>query len=55
MIFQKKECKRLTFADHVHRVSYAVPLEIIYLTPLLKWNPYNIPFVKGKIRSSCYA
>lgn len=25
------------------RVSYAMPLEIVYLTPLLKWNPYNLP------------
>ncbi|XP_035828404.1 uncharacterized protein LOC101855217 [Aplysia californica] len=24
------------------RFSYAIPLEIIYLTPLLSWNPYNI-------------
>uniref|UniRef100_A0A0B7AYD4 Uncharacterized protein n=1 Tax=Arion vulgaris TaxID=1028688 RepID=A0A0B7AYD4_9EUPU len=24
------------------RVSYAVPLEVIYMTPLTKWNPYNI-------------
>ena len=22
--------------------SYAIPLEIIYLTPLYKWNPYNL-------------
>lgn len=26
------------------RVSYAVPLEILYLTPLHSWNPYDIPF-----------
>uniref|UniRef100_A0A0B7B1R3 Uncharacterized protein n=1 Tax=Arion vulgaris TaxID=1028688 RepID=A0A0B7B1R3_9EUPU len=24
------------------RVSYAIPLEVIYMTPLTKWNPYNI-------------
>lgn len=24
--------------------SYAIPLEIIYLTPLYKWNPYNLPY-----------
>lgn len=24
------------------KFSYAIPLEIIYLTPLTKWNPYNI-------------
>jgi hypothetical protein len=27
--------------------SYAIPPEIIYLTPLSKWNPYDIEF-KGK-------
>eukprot|EP01064_Diplonema_japonicum_P013228 TRINITY_DN20730_c0_g1_i1.p1 TRINITY_DN20730_c0_g1~~TRINITY_DN20730_c0_g1_i1.p1 ORF type:complete len:1139 (+),score=327.72 TRINITY_DN20730_c0_g1_i1:46-3462(+) len=26
------------------RWSYSIPLEIIYLTPLSKWNPYNIPY-----------
>jgi len=28
--------------------SYAIPLEIIYMTPLYKWNPYNIEY-KGLI------
>ncbi|XP_067943091.1 uncharacterized protein [Watersipora subatra] len=26
------------------RVSYALPLEIVYMTPLLRWNPYNIEY-----------
>ncbi|CAG5124556.1 unnamed protein product, partial [Candidula unifasciata] len=26
------------------RVSHAIPLEIIYLTPLLSWNPYTITY-----------
>jgi hypothetical protein len=26
------------------RWSYAIPLEIIYMTPLSKWNPYDIPY-----------
>ena len=26
------------------RASYAVPLEIIYLTPLARWNPHNITY-----------
>ena len=26
------------------RWSYAIPLEIVYTTPLSNWNPYNIPF-----------
>ena len=24
--------------------SYAIPLEVIYMTPLSKWNPYNIQY-----------
>ena len=27
-----------------HRFSYAIPLEIVYMTPLSKWNPYNIEY-----------
>jgi len=27
--------------------SYAIPLEVVYLTPLQTWNPYNIPFKEG--------
>eukprot|EP00111_Clytia_hemisphaerica_P017985 TCONS_00053240-protein len=26
------------------KVSYAIPMEIIYLTPLANWNPYNIQY-----------
>ena len=33
------------------RWSYAIPLEIIYLTPLYKWNPYDIEY-KGDASSS---
>lgn len=29
-------------AEGVSKMSYAIPLEMIYLTPLGKWNPYNI-------------
>ncbi len=31
--------------------SWAIPLEIIYLTPLHKWNPHNIKY-KGDFRSA---
>eukprot|EP00794_Sanderia_malayensis_P005384 gene5384-6057_t len=31
--------------------SWAIPLELIYLTPLQKWNPYNIQY-KGEARSA---
>lgn len=27
--------------------TYAIPLEIIYLTPLTKWNPYDIEYKEG--------
>lgn len=30
--------------------TYAIPLEIVYMTPLLKWNPYEIQY-KGDKRS----
>ena len=30
--------------------SYAIPLEIVYLTPLLKWNPYGLEY-KGEAAS----
>jgi len=26
----------------ISKWSYAIPMEIVYLTPLTKWNPYNI-------------
>lgn len=29
----------------ISRWSYAIPLEIIYQTPLTQWNPYDIQFV----------
>ncbi|BFZ11231.1 hypothetical protein BsWGS_14270 [Bradybaena similaris] len=31
-------------ADAELRMSYAFPLEVIYMTPLLSWNPYNFTF-----------
>jgi len=30
----------------VSRWSYAIPIEVIYLTPLTKWNPYNVTYVE---------
>ncbi len=32
------------------RMTYAIPLEIIYLTPLSTWNPYNLHY-KGEAKS----
>merc|ERR1712179_88328 len=34
--------------DHEARYSYAVPLELIWLTPLYSWNPYDLPFRDNK-------
>ena len=33
------------------RFSYAIPLEIIYLTPLNRWNPFNLEY-KGSERTA---
>ena len=41
----EKKCTTYT-----QRYTYAIPLEIIYLTPLSRWNPYNIQY-KGIFRS----
>merc|ERR1719481_235465 len=30
----------------ISRWSYAIPIEVIYLTPLTKWNPYNVTYVE---------
>jgi len=30
-----------------YKYSYAIPLEIIYLTPLSSWNPYDLPSEGG--------
>ncbi|XP_021353198.1 uncharacterized protein LOC110450204 [Mizuhopecten yessoensis] len=34
------------------RYSYAIPLEIIWLTPLLTWNPYNLAYIAGDVHTS---
>ncbi|KAH9519981.1 hypothetical protein Btru_071409 [Bulinus truncatus] len=36
---QQDSCVRQT-----QRVTFAVPLEIVYATPLLTWNPYNVAY-----------
>ncbi|XP_076472469.1 uncharacterized protein LOC143301911 [Babylonia areolata] len=41
----KKVCTPL-----LSRVSYAFPLEVVYTTPLLTWNPYDIEY-KGDYKS----
>jgi len=34
-----------------HKWTYAVPLEVVYMTPLLSWNPYNLTY-HGSLTSS---
>ena len=36
-------------------MSYAIPLEIVYLTPLLSWNPYNLEFKEGRLAKTVSA
>lgn len=47
---QVKKCKKengVKKCDYVtQKWTYAIPFEIIYLTPLTKWNPYYIKEVK---------
>ena len=39
----------------LQRWSYAIPLEIVYTTPLMSWNPYNITFRGYKTSSEAQA
>ena len=45
---RKRTCK-----DISQKWSYAIPLEIVYSTPLQKWNPYNIKY-KGLTHTHIY-
>lgn len=38
------ETNKTTCGNKEQRWTYAIPLEIIYLTPLHTWNPYNISY-----------
>lgn len=40
----KKKGQKKTCIVRDEKWSYAIPLEIIYLTPLSQWNPYNITY-----------
>jgi hypothetical protein len=45
MNLQRCEKSKNGVCTNLHQKwSYAIPLEIIYLTPLSKWNPYDIEF-----------
>ncbi|KAL4240644.1 hypothetical protein ACF0H5_001435 [Mactra antiquata] len=36
------------------RYTWAIPLEVIYMTPLLKWNPYNLHHVYASSGKAIY-
>nr|KAI8729674.1 mucin-17 [Biomphalaria glabrata] len=47
--FYIKQCSATKVCyESKKRMSYAIPLEIIYLTPLSTWNPYDIPLYSNK-------
>ncbi|KAI0230667.1 hypothetical protein LSAT2_019025, partial [Lamellibrachia satsuma] len=44
---EMNECnnkRHRTCKQHNQKWTYAIPLEIAYMTPLLKWNPYNLEY-----------
>ncbi|XP_060071511.1 uncharacterized protein LOC132551387 [Ylistrum balloti] len=43
----KQDC-----TEFIAKYTYALPLEIVWLTPLLSWNPYNLQFYPGNIHES---
>ncbi|KAL8576856.1 hypothetical protein ACOMHN_066002 [Nucella lapillus] len=47
---KKKKKKKKTCEMKTKRVSYAIPLEVVFLTPLHSWNPYSLQY-KGDNQS----
>ena len=49
-----KECKNSddpqSCEEQKQKWSYAIPLEIIYTTPLLNWNPYGIDNIPSEVK-----
>ena len=41
---KKRRNKPSVCKEYHQKWSYAIPLEVIYLTPLSKWNPYDIAY-----------
>ncbi|XP_045189240.2 uncharacterized protein LOC123546767 [Mercenaria mercenaria] len=54
--FNVKDCQRnqrthkMDCINYEARTTYAVPLEIIWLTPLSSWNPYNLRLLSKDYR-----
>ncbi|XP_033754144.1 uncharacterized protein LOC117337329 [Pecten maximus] len=38
--------------EYVAKYTYALPLEILWMTPLLSWNPYNLQHFSGDTHKS---
>ncbi|KAH3869583.1 hypothetical protein DPMN_032752, partial [Dreissena polymorpha] len=47
--FRPQACTTFT-----QRYTWAIPLEIIYMTPLLRWNPYNLTHVDAYTGQEIY-
>ncbi|XP_074660708.1 uncharacterized protein LOC141913148 [Tubulanus polymorphus] len=45
-------CKRKKCVQTKQRFTYAIPLEIVYLTPLNSWNPHNIAYKHDEDRKT---
>ncbi|CAL1547339.1 unnamed protein product [Lymnaea stagnalis] len=43
-----KQCSNKLCYESRKRMSYAIPLEVIYLTPLTSWNPYELIHVSDR-------
>ncbi|XP_060076523.1 uncharacterized protein LOC132556151 [Ylistrum balloti] len=45
--YTDRHTHKRTCTNQVSRYTYAIPLEIIWLTPLYRWNPYDLTFHHG--------
>lgn len=49
--FTNRQTHKRVCGDYTTRYTYAIPLEIIWLTPLHTWNPYDLAFHPGAATS----
>jgi len=42
------DCKEGVCTDYKQRWTYAIPLEVIYMTPLWNWNPYELTYTNDR-------
>ncbi|XP_059165966.1 uncharacterized protein LOC131948373 [Physella acuta] len=48
-------CNQTNCVRDTRRVSFAIPLEVIYLTPVLSWNPNNVAYYPGDPKTDLLA